>query len=452
MTITLIGIVFIALGLVALFFPQRIYLIVLSASAGLPSTVGIVTPSGGIPIFYVLSLVGLYLVAINLFRRLRVSHPALKYLLGFLISSFVVTVVSPFLFPYVEVLNPRMGIEAGLIEPASLSFTVSTLAQLSYLVLGSCVVYLVSVQRSLSYLTLFPAVAVGTLFSFISLFPGMQDFVYSLFHNSPTTQYLTNQGRPVGVFAEASLFSSFATVACVYLCMSLIAQEGWLQKTTLVLLFMSAINLISSGAGTGGLTIGVLLVVLVGTALINTVRKSTKSGLGFGNTLRSEIPNGIKQRLGTGAKRIIITVFASLISVIFSIWAILQITGKIGTQSLQARSAADAFSFDLLLKTYGIGVGIGANRASSLITTVLSCTGIIGFLFLCFFFMLMFNRAWRLTSWKSVSLAMITLLISQIISIPDLSNPLLWFMSALLIFAGREFPQFHQAQSSASQI
>ncbi len=51
---------------------------------------------------------------------------------------------------------------------------------------------------------------------------------------------------------------------------------------------------------------------------------------------------------------------------------------KVGSASYNERSGANSESYDIFLDTFGIGVGLGANRASSLFPGVLSNTGLVG--------------------------------------------------------------------------
>ncbi|WP_206541953.1 hypothetical protein, partial [Leucobacter celer] len=59
-------------------------------------------------------------------------------------------------------------------------------------------------------------------------------------------------------------------------------------------------------------------------------------------------------------------------------WGLDIFTGKLGSKSLNSRSSSDTFSLDLAAHTWGLGVGLGANRPSSFATMLVSCVGLIG--------------------------------------------------------------------------
>jgi hypothetical protein len=77
-----------------------------------------------------------------------------------------------------------------------------------------------------------------------------------------------------------------------------------------------------------------------------------------------------------------------------------------------------------LEQTHGIGVGMGSNRPSSLITSLLSTVGLAGcVLFLIAYFRLLMNAAGEF-SW--VRWAGLVLLINAAFSSPDFTTPWIW--------------------------
>jgi hypothetical protein len=111
-----------------------------------------------------------------------------------------------------------------------------------------------------------------------------------------------------------------------------------------------------------------------------------------------------------------------------------QTIDKSDTGSFIYRTTADLYSVLLTINTYGLGVGLGSNRPSSLLATVLSNTGVLGLgLFLTMAFQ--FVRNGSLTkSW--IRWSGIALLIDLALSGPDITFPPMWALFALLAQIG----------------
>lgn len=105
-----------------------------------------------------------------------------------------------------------------------------------------------------------------------------------------------------------------------------------------------------------------------------------------------------------------------------------------GTLFGSERSAADAHALVVVGETWGLGVGMGSNRASSYLTTLVSNTGLPGLLLfllaLSYQFYLLFN-AWR---WRTSAAAAFFLgsgiagFIAVVIAIPDQNWPVFWIL------------------------
>jgi len=102
---------------------------------------------------------------------------------------------------------------------------------------------------------------------------------------------------------------------------------------------------------------------------------------------------------------------------------------KTETLSYFSRTTADLHGISLFFKTYGLGVGLGSNRPSSLLPYLLSQLGIIGtFLFIIFMFKIILYCYKNLKDTKYFGLffANISTIISMLIAYPDLTNPTFW--------------------------
>lgn len=99
------------------------------------------------------------------------------------------------------------------------------------------------------------------------------------------------------------------------------------------------------------------------------------------------------------------------------------------TLSYQSRTFTDVYSIKLFFDTYGLGVGLGSNRPSSLIPYLLSQLGIIGsLLFIGFIFQILKLSYIKLknSQYFSYYFLLISILIAQFIAYPDITNPTLW--------------------------
>jgi hypothetical protein len=142
--------------------------------------------------------------------------------------------------------------------------------------------------------------------------------------------------------------------------------------------------------------------------------------------------------------------------------ALITLVDKTGTTSFLHRIGADVHSLSLVPTTLGLGVGWGSNRASSLVTTLLSTGGIIGTTLLLWF-------AWRVASLVKVvkpglphtdrdrtaalGFSVIAMLVAGAIAVPDMNHIALWVNVALLIgLALRETPSIEGSVTGGHRV
>ena len=136
----------------------------------------------------------------------------------------------------------------------------------------------------------------------------------------------------------------------------------------------------------------------------------------------------------------IVIIFASLFIRWQNITKIINfaIFKKTETSSFKNRAISDIHALKLFIQTYGLGVGLGSNRPSSLITYLLSQLGFVGTL-LFFIFVLKIITYTKLRLKKSHFMGYYFLvpavIISQILSYPDITNPTLWEFIYIAIIA-----------------
>jgi hypothetical protein len=107
---------------------------------------------------------------------------------------------------------------------------------------------------------------------------------------------------------------------------------------------------------------------------------------------------------------------------------------KVGTSSFIDRTAADIYALHITYATHFLGSGLGSNRPSSLITSLLSTIGIAGTI--CFALLLVklakqvnFTQPW-------VSWALVAGILDMCFGVPDINFPVIWAVMALAVHYG----------------
>jgi hypothetical protein len=104
---------------------------------------------------------------------------------------------------------------------------------------------------------------------------------------------------------------------------------------------------------------------------------------------------------------------------------LLQLTVSKGESgSFINRTTSDIYALGILVHTYGIGVGLGSNRPSSLVTFLLSNVGIAGFLAFAIYYLRLFSGLSQTYGWLFWAGA--ALLFNMCVDVPDVTFPILW--------------------------
>jgi hypothetical protein len=109
---------------------------------------------------------------------------------------------------------------------------------------------------------------------------------------------------------------------------------------------------------------------------------------------------------------------------------------KINSYSFWGRAAKEVHAIVVFVSTYGLGAGLGSNRSSGLLTTMLSSVGLIG----TSLFAIVLYRIAKLfpgiSAHKSLQVgywAFVTMLISGVVGVPDINRPVLWGLLVLIV-------------------
>lgn len=110
------------------------------------------------------------------------------------------------------------------------------------------------------------------------------------------------------------------------------------------------------------------------------------------------------------------------------------VAAKMHSSSGENRSFMDLVSIKAFIQSMGLGVGIGSTRASSFLVTFAACTGIPGLICLGGFFYTLLGKGYRseLPEMRALALASLGFIGAWIISVPDLTDTLIWVMLAML--------------------
>jgi hypothetical protein len=140
----------------------------------------------------------------------------------------------------------------------------------------------------------------------------------------------------------------------------------------------------------------------------------------------------------------VVSVLACVLAVV-AIWVLpvigdfaeARVSEKVSSASFSERSRADGRCYDILVDTFGSGVGLGAGRASSFLPGLLATTGIVGTLLLAAAVAGLIRRGAALPEYRPVIWALVALLVTKIVAGPDLSDSsgVMWISLGLLSHA-----------------
>lgn len=349
------------------------------------------------------------------------TRPGLRLLVAFGVWSVAVTAVAPVIFAGTPVLNPRDGIDLGIVDPARLGPQISNLAQSGYLVIGIATVAAIGSMNSLSPRLPAAGFAVGTVLSSAKgLLP--TSLQASLFDNSPNVGYTTGAFNGIermrGVFSEPSALGAFSVAAMVFFALTASTVQGNRRRLCVAMAAWAFLNSVLSFSG-GAIVSGLAILVILG------ARACARYVTG-----RSAVS-------GTALVASLLMAPAALVAGPIAYLFVAQVVDdKKSSASYENRNAADAFSVDIAHQTSGIGVGVGSNRPSSFFAMLISCTGVLGLvLFAAAVVVIVVGAMNAGARWYPAAWALIATIIGKLVAGPDLSEPVMWFLLALCAHA-----------------
>jgi hypothetical protein len=113
------------------------------------------------------------------------------------------------------------------------------------------------------------------------------------------------------------------------------------------------------------------------------------------------------------------------------------LSDKVTSESYSQRSGADAYSYHLAFETLGFGTGLGSNRASSFVASMLSTVGVVGVVLLVVAVWILIRAAYPVPAARPAVWALLALLVAKVIAGPDLGDTtgVLWMSLGVMAHA-----------------
>lgn len=423
---TIIGVIFFCFGIYFFFLEEEGLLGLLIVSSVFEASSAINIAKRGIQPHYV---IGAFIIARALANRIlgirsRSHMPQSKWLLIFGAIAIASTIALPIIFSGTPVYDPKIGIDDGLFNRPPLSLGLNNVAQAIFVAWHLATAYAVlaiafSPQKTRKFYVF--AFYLAVFFIFAQSFCSLTGIPYpdSLIRNNPgygiitDTELVLHGVRCPGTFTEPSIAGAFILMYCVGFLVEYLAGKGGAFRVIVALVVIGLIS--SSGAL---LALGICLVALA-------IRYWP-----------FRFPWHIKIER---AKRIAWISFLLVTPLALALGAsasyreaLMGLTVSKGeTGSFINRTASDLYALQLFVRTYGLGLGLGSNRASSLLTTLLSCVGLMGTLTFGVFFFKLFADLRDEYTW--LRWAAVALLVNMCIDISDVTFPILWIPILLAI-------------------
>jgi hypothetical protein len=447
-SITAIGCILLPLGLWYWRCPAQLLMLVLIYSVFSASAIIIV---GGLGITSALMPTSMFIVlfAVNAFnstkypaerQALMLLFPFILVVCGALLSSFVM----PRLFEGDVLVWPQKVVAFFVrspLAPNAGNVTQDMYLAINALLLVTAALYLTKLGAPLGRL-IDCYFFCGILVAFIGIwqFAGSMlpiPFPTQFFLSNPGWALLSDQTmgsltRLNGTFSEPAALSAYA---CATVSTSAwVILNGDRRHLPRVALCASLLILLLTTASTGYITLLAMSALLVLRGLFSknaVLRRRTLAALGLVVVLAGVVT--ILMSIATPK-------IVSTVQTVFD-----ATTNKTQSASYRARSTADWDSLQELYATYGLGVGWGSNRSSSLLPGLFAAIGLWGVGALIWFGLALAwqaRRAVQLTdnsmlhyAIRGSSASLISSLISAMLSGPTISSPDFYLMLAILVAA-----------------
>lgn len=422
---TVIGVVFFCCAAYCFLSKEDSLLGLLIIAASFQAASAINIAERGIQPYYIVALFIIARALVNraLGVRLNKSMPQGTWLLLFGFIGVASAFVLPVVFAGIPVYDPKIGIDDGLLFRPPLHFGLNNVAQAGFLACHIATAYSVlaigfdSIKARRAFILAFYIVVFVLAAQSLCQFTGIP-FPHSLIRNNPgyalqSTDDQVGGTRNPGTFSEPSGAGEFLALYCVSFLAEYLSGK---RRVWRVIVSLLGSGLVASSGSM--LTLSLCLPAL----FVRYFPLRFPWFINIGRTKRMlyimlilAIPLTLAL-LGSSSYR------AALTDVTVS---------KGESASFIDRTAADLYALQLLPQTHWIGVGLGSNRASSLLTTMLSDIGIAGTLSFAMFYIRLFVKLPGEYAW--LKWGAFALLLDKCLSGPDVTTPMLWIPILLAI-------------------
>jgi len=414
---TIIGVIFFFCAAYCFLFKEDGLLGLLIIASVFEAASAINIGDRGIQPYYVVAAFLIVRALVNFAPGARSNKPMPqgRWLLLFGAIAIASAFVLPFIFAGIPVYDPKIGIDDGLLVRPPLSFGLNNVGQAGFLACHIAAAYSVlAIDFSSSnarkiYVYAFYLVVLILAAQSVCQITGIP-FPHSLILNNPGYALWDAGGevsgtRNPGSFSEPSVAGAFLVMYCVGFLVQYLAEgKGGVH----LLISLVASGLVASGGSLFTLCLLALPVLLAYIPFrfpwyIN-VRKA--------------------QRLAWVTFLFVTPVALALLFSGYSEALMMNTVSKKDSLSFVNRTASDLYALQLLPPTHFLGTGLGSNRASSLLTTLLSNVGVLGVLVFGTFYIRLFAKLPEQYAW--FKWAGFALILNMCIGVPDVTMPMLW--------------------------
>ncbi|MGH6946630.1 MAG: hypothetical protein ACREDZ_04825 [Kiloniellales bacterium] len=439
------GLVIIPLGLLIILLPWRYSIAALLVFATMDSAAVVNVGSVGLQpgYFFGLLMIGRTAIEIALFRipfNTQILTTLIPLLLFTVLAIASIWIGLTFFQGRIMVISSSASLDLDLAQPYM--FQRQNLTQPFYLLLNVMILYATAhqlarlpaldaaraVDRAVVCAILFAsAVAVWEMARFYAgvVFPA------SFFHSNAGYADAYGQVLAGTVLRVSGPFTEPAGLAYHFAGFLLFAWCRYLQRpnrpSSLLIVLVCLAMMAASTSTTAFAIMGLFALVVIKDGLSGTTSIAGKIRLSSGHLITLVL-------LGVAA--------AGAVVFIQSYWQYVDevvtqmVLEKSRTSSFEQRTGVDLLAIDILIQTGGIGVGLGSHKPNNLAMTLLSNTGIAGFLtFAAFLFDVI---RWPAGPDRRVVLRpfrwfVIGLLLVHLLANPNLGTAMLWISFALVI-------------------
>lgn len=350
-------------------------------------------------------------------------------------------ILFPVIFAGIPVYSPKVGIDDGYFYRPPLHLGLGNFAQVAFLIIDLLVLCAAASTPKTEmpfkfYYRTFWLLSTLVIIQFIFLQLGIT-FPYSILQNNPgyaitDISGMDSSARVMGTFSEPSgaglalvlFFSGFFQLFYV--------RQGTAFKMIAALISIGLVRSSSALVAAAAVMLCVMLVSpIFRSLLVIRVARMKKFAIvlaGMALVVLSPLSGSLREYT----------------------------LDKGDTLSYLHRTAADLFSLQLLVSTKWMGVGLGSNRPSSLIVSLLSNIGIPGTILYFSFLVQVSRNAVGEQAWIRWSLFGGTL--AMCLGDPDITSPFLWAVAAMACYSGSlgqrndGIPAFSAASSKSPQV